>query len=158
MINDDAAGKTDQVTSRFASIEAHTIFIDRIRMHRVRHADFEVTNLLRAAFADGASFLVETFAFDPKTCFENGHDFRAKLLSQRQKIAQVVRVRVREKNRLEAVKFFPRFRAAGVGRYPGVDQCDLPGRSGQRKSAVAEIGDAVAFEAEQKIPFVKGYC
>src|SRR5260370_305444 len=50
MINDDAAGKTDQVTSRFASIEAHTIFIDRIRMHRVGHADFEVTNLLRAAF------------------------------------------------------------------------------------------------------------
>jgi len=126
-------------------------------MHRVGHADFEVTNLLLAAFAHGASFLLETFAFDPKTCFENGHDFRAKLLSRRQKIAQVVRVRVREKNRVEAVKFFPGFRAAGVGRYPGVNQCDLPGRSGQRKSAVAEIGDAVAFEVEHKIPFERGY-
>ncbi len=106
MINGDATGKTYQVTSGFAGIEARTIFIDRIGMHRVGHADFEVTNLLRAAFAHGTGFLSETFAFDPKTRFENSHDFGAELFGQRQKIAEVIGVRMGEKNGVQTSEFF----------------------------------------------------
>ena len=67
----------------------------------------------------------------------------------------MVGMAMREEDCVHAGEFFRRVGAARVGHNPGIDQSNLPGGSGERKSAVSQIGDVIAFELEHKKPFSK---
>ena len=77
------------------------------------------------------------------------------MFGEGEKVTEVVGVGVSQKNRVEAVQFFQGLRAARISHDPGVDERDLAESSGDGKSAVAEIGDAVAFQVEHGVPFKK---
>ena len=60
----------------------------------------------------------------------------------------MVGVGVRQKNDVEARDGFQSRRADGIGHDPRVDESDFAGSCGERKRAVAEVGDAIAFGVE----------
>ena len=122
-------------------------------MHGVSHGEAEVAVLLRAAFVHRSDFLLEAFAGEPETRFKRRDEFRTELFGEREQIAHVVGVRMREKNRVKPCELFQRLGAVRIGHDPRIDERDLAGRSSERKSAVAEIGDAVAFEIVHEKPF-----
>jgi uncharacterized Zn-binding protein involved in type VI secretion len=70
------------------------------------------------------------------------------LLCEGEEIAEVVGVGVRKKNSVKAGDGFQSRRAEGIGGHPGVDESDFAGRGDERKCAVTEIGDAIAFGVE----------
>jgi hypothetical protein len=59
---------------------------------------------------------------------------------------------VSEEDVIEAGNVFEGVGAAGIGHHPGVNEGDLAGGSDERKSAVAEVGDLIAFEIEHEGP------
>jgi len=148
VIDGEAAGHSNDEAGRFASVDANAVIFDGVRMEGVGHGDLECADGLRTAFPHGTDFLLETFFRDVEASFEDGGDFGMVLLGEGEEIAKVVGVGVREKNGVEAVDGFQSRRAEGIAGHPGVDEGDVVGRSGERKGAVAEVGDAIAFCVE----------
>ena len=65
----------------------------------------------------------------------------------------MVAVSVRKENGIDARESFHRLGADGVGHDPRINERDLSGPGGERKRAVTEIRDAIAFEIEHARTF-----
>ena len=75
-------------------------------MHRVSHVDAKIANLLPAALVHWSDLFLKTFASKPETGLETCHELRAEFFGERDEIAQMVRVSVSEKNRVETIELF----------------------------------------------------
>jgi hypothetical protein len=151
VINRKAAGHANDEAGGFAAVNADSVVFDGIRVESVSHCDVEIANGLRAAFAHGSSLFREAFVVDIEAGFENGDDFGMELFGKREEIAEVVSVGVGQKNGVEAREFLESGRADRIGHDPRVDERDLAGRRDERKGAVAEVGDAIAFGVEHEV-------
>jgi len=67
----------------------------------VSHGDFEISDLLRAALIAGKTLRTGFFGFEPKISFKRGDNLGLELLCQRKKVADVVRVAMRDENCVE---------------------------------------------------------
>src|SRR3984885_15843507 len=118
-------------------------------MKPVPQNDFKIAKFLRAALAHRMSFF-HALVVQPTYRFENAEDFRIMLLCQFDAIGEVVAVRMRNKDRVEPREFFKLFRRRWIVHHEGINEPDLPARSRQRKSGVAEAGNLVAFSVEHE--------
>ncbi len=148
VIGREAARHSNDEAGRFAGVDSDAVVVDGIRMEGMGHGDLECADGLGAAFSHRADFLLEAFFRDIEAGLEAGDDFRMVLLCQGEEIAKVVGVSVRKKNSVKAGDGFQARRAEGIGGHPRVDESDFAGRGGERKRAVTEIGDAIAFGVE----------
>ncbi len=148
MIEGQTARQSNDEACGFAGVKRWVSGIDGIRMEGVSQGDLEIADRLRAAFAHGHRFFFQAFAVEVKAGFEDRDDLWMMLFRERQKIAEMIAVRVREKNCIELRNLFEGFRAPWVRHDPRINERHLSRRRDERKSAVAKVGDAIAFHVE----------
>src|SRR5882757_3685580 len=148
MIGREAAGHSNDESGRFAGVDSSAAVVDGIRMEGMSHGHLKRAGGVGTAFAHGADFLLEAFFRDVEAGLEDGDDFGMVLLCEGEEIAEVVGVSVRKKNSVKAGDGFEARRAEGIGGDPRVDEGDFAGSGGERKCAVTEVGDAIAFGVE----------
>src|SRR5256885_6181882 len=148
MIGREAAGHSNDESGRFAGVDSSAVVVDGIRMEGMGHRHLKRADGLGTALSHGADFLLEAFFRDVEASLEDGDDFRMVLLCEGEEIAKVVGVGVRKKNSVKAGEGFQARWAEGVGGHPRVDEGDFAGSGGERKCAVTEVGDAIAFGVE----------
>jgi len=117
-------------------------------MEGMSHGHLKQADGLGTAFSHRADFPLEAFFRDVEASLEAGNDFRMVLLCEGEEIAEVVGVGVSKENSVKAGDGFQPRRAEGIGGDPRVDEGDFAGSGGERKCAVAEVGDAIAFGVE----------
>ena len=124
MIDLQAIVEFDDVAAGLAAVDYLVAILNAAGVIGVHHGDFDVANLLRAAFVHHGG-LPGAFFLQPAAHFGHADDLRIVLLDDFDGVADVVAVAVRDQQRIDSLYLFLGRRAHRVVHDPGIDNDGL---------------------------------